>query len=527
MAQTPPKATCHPVPEWQNQPSWRILDCEFGFDSRFFETLRAWQQDDCRPRMLHYVGVCSQWAALETGFHRFSLAQGSVLFTLCVGDVQSQLKELSFAADSIYLDFSRSQALNWTRWRFKALARCCRRGTHLETTALTTEHKQDLQAVGFEMNGSAGAFNPRWQLKAARQPWLKSVSFPSSCVVLGAGLAGASVAASLARRGWQVRVFDTAPKPAAGASGLPVGLTLAQMSADNNHRSRISKAGLQMTRQQAQAFLRQGQDWMPCGVMDVVNNQWQEQAAWIKPERLVQAWMATAGIAFEGNREISDLQFDKSGWQLLDSVGHTLAQTDLLVLASANGTPSLLERLAKRMPACSDAVRPLCALQGIRGQLSWSWQDATQSSQLPKHPVHGEGSLIPSVPQGQQHAWYLGASYEATDAPPLKPLEINKLNRDRLKSLLPSHPKLLDSAFESGAVQAWQGVRCVSQDRLPRVGAVSPKVLPGLWVSTAMGSRGLTSSFLCAELLAAQLMGEPWPVEAKLGKALSPYSNEA
>ena len=35
-----------------------------------------------------------------------------------------------------------------------------------------------------------------------------------------------------------------------------------------------------------------------------------------------------------------------------------------------------------------------------------------------------------------------------------------------------------------------------------------------------MGSRGLSFAMLCAELLAARLGAEPWPVEASLARAL-------
>jgi tRNA 5-methylaminomethyl-2-thiouridine biosynthesis bifunctional protein len=37
-----------------------------------------------------------------------------------------------------------------------------------------------------------------------------------------------------------------------------------------------------------------------------------------------------------------------------------------------------------------------------------------------------------------------------------------------------------------------------------------------------MGARGLSLALLCAELLAAQWHGEPWPVEKKLAHALAP-----
>jgi tRNA 5-methylaminomethyl-2-thiouridine biosynthesis bifunctional protein len=65
-------------------------------------------------------------------------------------------------------------------------------------------------------------------------------------------------------------------------------------------------------------------------------------------------------------------------------------------------------------------------------------------------------------------------------------------------------------------VRSWSGVRCTSADRRPLVGEIAN----GLWVSTAMGSRGLTFAALCGELIAARLQREPLPLEARLAQAL-------
>ena len=51
----------------------------------------------------------------------------------------------------------------------------------------------------------------------------RAPSRPGRCVVVGAGLAGAAVAASLARRGWQVTVLDAAGSPGRRRLGLAGG----------------------------------------------------------------------------------------------------------------------------------------------------------------------------------------------------------------------------------------------------------------------------------------------------------------
>jgi tRNA 5-methylaminomethyl-2-thiouridine biosynthesis bifunctional protein len=74
--------------------------------------------------------------------------------------------------------------------------------------------------------------------------------------------------------------------------------------------------------------------------------------------------------------------------------------------------------------------------------------------------------------------------------------------------------------FAQGQVQAWQGVRCVTHDRLPLVGPLDEVASPTLWLCAGMGARGLSFSALCAELLAAELGGEPLPLESSLARAL-------
>jgi tRNA 5-methylaminomethyl-2-thiouridine biosynthesis bifunctional protein len=111
---------------------------------------------------------------------------------------------------------------------------------------------------------------------------------------------------------------------------------------------------------------------------------------------------------------------------------------------------------------------------------------------------------------------------------------IHRANLQRLSRLL----------ADPGPVEVtgtFDGVRCVAHDRMPLAGQVAdeddafaraqglrgahPDDLPrraGLFTSFALGSRGLTLAPLGGELIAAQLEGEPWPVERELAAAIDP-----
>lgn len=552
---------------WAGQPQWRILETGFGLGLNFLAAWRAWKDDPRRPGLLHFVSVeawpvsaqdllrgaadapelqplarelADQWWGLVPGFHRLQFEGGRVLLTLCVGDARAMLREQAFAADSVFLDGfdpQRNPAM-WELATLKAVARCCRRGTGLATWTVAGPVRRDLQQCGFAVEKAAGLppkreclrarFEPRWTLK---HPPPQARGPAASAFVVGSGLAGASVAASLARRGWRVQLLDAAAHPAAGASALPAGLLAPHTSPDDNLLSRLSRAGVRIALQQARMRLQAGRDWQPTGVLEhrfdpgrlpelgPGQEDWQRPrdaqsaalwhgaAAWVRPAALVQAWLAGPGIEWQGDTPVARVERRDDRWQAIGSGGRVLAQADLAVLAAALHTADLLP------PAGPAPARPI-RLHPVRGQVSWNLLD--EGPPLAAHPHNGKGHFLPEVALPEGRAWLCGSTYVRADRSlDVRPGE-HLANLERLRLLLPEAAERLAPQFESGAVRAWTGVRCASGDRRPLVGEVEP----GLWVCTALGSRGLTFAALCAELLAARLHGEPMPLPPRLAAAL-------
>lgn len=558
---------CGLPPAWRQQAAWRHLDTAFD-PARLLALWQAWRRDPQRPTVLHVVALTPQpptahalrqaaadpeqaaladelaalWLGLLPGLHRFVLAEGRLQLTLGVGELQPLLREQQFEADTIHLDPSQP----WDRWGLKALARCCRRGTRLCAGPRDAALSALLQQSGFALEGEGARYDPGWTLKTSRETLRTRAAAPASCAVVGAGLAGASVAAALARRGWQVQVLDAAPTPAAGASGLPAGLLVPHVSADDSPRSRLARAGLRLMRQEVQRLLRAGEDWAPSGVLEqrldgsaglpphwptagqditraaergteawragmaAVPALWHAQAAWIKPARLVQAWLAQPGVQFQGRAQVHSLQRAGAQWRLLDRDGQELARASQVVLANASDAPRLLAPLG--------LASALPAVQDMRGVLSCGLRQPGDAAALPPFPVNGLGSLIPAVPTEEGLAWYAGATYEAGHEAAAPASTHHRLNLDKLAHLLPAAARVLEPAFAPGAARGWGSTRCVSADRLPLVGPLEDGALPTLWLSAAMGSRGLSFAMLCAELLAARLGAEPWPLEASLAR---------
>jgi len=564
------------LPEaWAGRLQWRILETGFGLGLNFLTTWQAWRADANRPRLLHFVSVeahpvgpedllcaataypelaslarelVAQWHGLLPGFHRLAFDQGRVLLTLCIGDVQAMLRAQRFEADSIFLDgFSPQQnPAMWSPDTLKAVSRFARQGTGLATWTYARPVRDVLSQNGFQLERReglppkrdclAGVFAPAWTVRR-RGPAPKHIEKPGRCAVIGAGLAGAAVAASLARRGWQVTVLDAADRPAAGASGLPVGVMAPHVSPDDALLSRLTRAGIRATWIELERLLEQGRDWCASGVLerrpegdtrvptgwsDSGPNEswpastaqlaqtglpadtlalWHARAGWVRPSRLIEAWLREPGVEFRGNAAVARVSRSAAVWQLFGEDGRLLAEADRVVVAAGYQ---------------SGRFAPALPLQPVRGQVAWGRM--TGELALPATPLNGDGHLIAHVPEGEGALlWLAGATFDR-DSTDLTPNDADAAaNRARLKRLHPIAAAALAGSFVRGEVNAWVGVRCASGDRRPLVGPLNED---GLWACTALGSRGLSFAALCAELLAAEWHGEPLPLPANLAKAL-------
>jgi tRNA 5-methylaminomethyl-2-thiouridine biosynthesis bifunctional protein len=379
------------------------------------------------------------------------------------------------------------------------------------------------------------------------------------------------VARALALRGFQVDVYDTGAEPAGGASGLPLGLVVPHHSADDSPRSRMSRSGTRLMLQHADALLQAGQDWMAGGVLeraiavpgltdaeaDMLSGPaampsatawarpmvygdsaglWHPHAAWIKPAVLVQRWLDHPRIRFHGLAAVHTLERNQGLWLLYNATGQALGCAERVVFANAHGCVDLVLRLARRIelesapdfPWVADVLGKLQAMQRMYGTLSFGHDPAAAAAtashekipSLPAFPVNGHGSFAAGIPTQQGPHWYAGATFQSDASRHADLGQEHAANERKLQALLPAAARALETQFAQQQVQAWQGSRCISHDRLPLVGPLEASEEPTLWLCAGMGARGLSFSALCAELLAAYLCGEPLPLESNLVKSL-------
>lgn len=590
---------------WARAPRWAVLETGFGLGLNFLATWLAWRQDEQRPHQLFYSAVeahvveaddllrsaapfpeldalarelARDWRGLLPGVHRLALDGECVRLTLAIGDARPALAELSGAHDSIYLDgFSPERNPEmWSLDTLRAVTRLARPGSRAASWCVARSVREHLTTCGFEVERVAGLAPKRHALRARLAPrWVsrhaaEAPAAPAAgrCAVIGAGLAGAAVAHSLALRGWQVTVLERAETPALGASGLPAGVIAPHVSPDDRPLSRLTRAGARATLARVRLLLREGADFAASGVLErhapgkrrlpagwreradspaaraetlgpddaftlaraaqaglaVDPAQpvlWHARAGWVRPAALVAAMLATPGVSWRCRAAVTAITATQGGWRLVQADGAVLADADLVVIAAGFDTLAL-----------AGGALPLHAL---RGQLAWGpMPGGAGDAALPPFPVNGHGSLIAHLPEATGPRWVSGSTFERASTSRATTRADHAANHARLHALLPAAAAVLDAQWQDGRARAWAGVRATLPDRLPAVGAWplqataerdrsvapagtgrQPPRLP-LQLCTGLGARGLTLAVLCGELLAAELHGEPLPVARSL-----------
>ena len=402
-----------------------------------------------------------------------------------------------------------------------------------------------------------------------------SVRMPAQrrAVIVGAGLAGCAAAWALAEQGWQSRLIDLHETPAQEASGNPGGLfhgifnpqdgaharfnRAASMEARHVVQHAISEHGVKgsvdgMLRlapaaREAASMQRQlthlglpaeyvqaldaEQASLRCG-LTVEHPAWfYPGGGWVDPGGLAQSLLARAGAAaaYLGNTRVHAIRRVASGWELRDESDALIDIAQTLVLANAFDAMRLLGS-------------PAWPVEKVRGQISLGPADGRWV--LPNIPIAGAGYLLPQV---GPHAVF-GATSQAGDEDPAVRHGDHLHNLSQLAKLTGTSVGHIRAEDLRGRT-AW---RMVSRDRMPIIGAVPDAAcagapgataasgppgasvarrldhprfvprLPGLFVFTALGSRGITWCALGAQVLASSITGAPQPLEASLLDAIDP-----
>jgi tRNA 5-methylaminomethyl-2-thiouridine biosynthesis bifunctional protein len=529
---------------------------------------------EAEPGLMPLITALQEaWPLAVPGVHRRFFLEGRVVLTLFFGEAQAGVDRFSFQADAFYLDgFSPSKNPQmWSESLMRELARKAAPDATLATWCVSGAVRRALKNSGAQLEKTSGfgakremlrGVFPKASLPCALDPQGVAPATPRTVLVVGAGLAGAGIAERLAFRGWQVQVLEARAQPAQGASGNHAGVLRPLPSLDDNRISRLTRSGSVHALAQLRDLEKQplGLRWWPCGVLHlgrddkqaqkmakvvqahglpdhyirfvsaleaseiaglpVSEGGWwfEESGAVVRPRTLCEALLARYPLTLKCAAPVDRLEHIASEnpcaqrvWVAKDAEGRILGEAHHLVLACGTG----LKRLSQT------AFLPIVP---ARGQVSIHTQPALENPaphamERLKTAVCRQAYVTPMV----DGAMAFGATFSVEpDEPPAYALRVadHAENREKLQSIFPQTP-LPSPEMRNGRV----GFRPATPDRLPMMGPLVDETgaqLPGAWVLSGFGARGLVFGPLLAETLASWMHGDPLPLETDLIDAMHP-----
>lgn len=581
---------------WANASQHTILETGFGLGLNFLTTWHLWQEDPKRCLRLHFVSVeaypvlpddiiratqdnpvlqplaqqlITQYPAPESGIYRLVFEHDfpqQIILTLVFGDARSMIPQLHLQAETVFLDgFSPDKNPQmWENTLLKNIAKQCQPQAHIATWSVAGQLRRNLKDAGFEVQRVPGLPPKRESLigiytpkkltrRTLTNPTVSRPSYENEAIVIGAGLAGTSLCYALSQRGWQVTLIDKATGPGHYASGLPIGLALPYISADDAPLSKLTRCGVHWLKHLIKACQLAPQYWQEMPVEQILKPaelshhgkktiesslfdhrltdekqfcRYFHRGLKVEGAPFVRVLLAhSPGLQFLWETEIHHLTYDQGQWQLYDAAHHLCAQAPVVAVCAALNT----------LPLCSMENK---GIQPNRGQMTLG---------LPSYPLPteilqartGNGHFLLPTRADAGWSWSMGSSFTPGCLDTEVSEQSHQENYAKLQTLSAVTAEQLALPFKQGPLGSFVEVRLTSQDHLPLIGAVpnlsalkqlNPKTLhiddvpqlPGLYMLTALGSRGLAVGPWSAEILASMINHEPWPVSTSLAHSLSP-----
>lgn len=530
------------------------------------------------PQLKHVSDqLTDEYPLLVKGFHSLQFKDHNLTLTLIFDDASQALPQLNGPIDAWYLDgFAPAKNPDmWTETLYSSMAQLSRKNTTLATFTAAGDVRRALSAAGFKLNKVSG-FGMKREMMYGEfiqsqgplatpfdtiKPWLKpTVTAIKKIAIIGAGIAGCTTAYALARRGIAVTIIDK-HGIATEASGNPQGAMYAKLAAGEATHSEIYVQGYLQSLRWLYQHLETGDGWDNCGLIQLASTEKEtlRQKKFIAnthyPNELLHSIDAQQASEISGvTMENGGLFFPEAGWVSPQRLCQQLTLHPLITLKNQHIEDISAfkndNNYSHIVIACANQSKALLKTsylptKSIRGQLTYLEQSPNQL-QLPvglKTVLCGKGYIAPA----HQGKFCLGASYNIKDDETQMRLSDHQKNFNYLddfgKEFQQLHTQLNKQAADSYPGRT--GFRCTTPDYLPMVGPLidegdfdheftairknlaryprqAAKFHEGLYVNIGHGSRGLTSAPLCAELLAAYLCGENFPLAKNHAEALLP-----
>jgi len=570
------------LPErWQNKDRFALCELGFGTGLNVLAAWRAWKKSKLPHAQLHIstieafplakadaakalsqfpeiAGLSSEllarWPVRATAPQRLWFEADGFSLSVHIGAAEAVLPGMEGQFDAWFLDGfapARNPAM-WSAETLRHVARLSAPGARLATFTVAGDVRRGLEAVGFEVEKKPGFGSKRERLEArliepragegAGAPVIYPYGAcnPKRVAVLGAGIAGASAAQALTRRGVETIVLEAGMALGAGASGNPAGLVM----------PRLDRGGV-LSQFYLAAYLNAVASYEALGVFDTCGVEQRAEARdsevladlladpplpaeWfaasaggalharaglVRPVRAVEAMLRGATLMCES--PVETLERAGDGWVLRAPGGRALLKADAVVLACGAG-------LTRFQPA---AFLPIAL---SRGQIEWGAGAA---------PVHAitQGPYVAPFERGV----LFGATFDQVSAEDDGGVEAMREARARNLAALANMAPEIAASVNAEELNSRVAFRATTPDRAPIAGMLPdaeawlaqyaplahggrvdtdapPPAHDGIYVIGGLGARGLTLAPLLGDLIAAEMCGEPPLFQRSVRDALHP-----
>ena len=533
------------------------------------------------PQLSDFIApLLAQYPMAITGCHRITLDKFNITLDLWFGDVLETLPSLylydSGLFDCWYLDgFAPSKNPEmWSEQLFKQIAESCKKGASIATFTAAGFVRRGLVDAGFTMQKRKGYGKKREMLigqmrtdickKQLYAEHFRQTAQTNSkdVAIVGGGIASACLSLALVKRGYKVTLYCKDANLADGASGNRQGALYPLLNAEHDSLGQFFANSFLYARNYV-ALLNQFtpfdfdfsgllqlyydqtagtkldkilQAQLPKELVKKLSNKQTDQIAqlnidqqslfyelggWLNPKQMVQAIFKKAQnegkLSIKLNKQLDSFSEDYNGWKLQfsdQSVTHPL-----LVLTTAMN--SLEFKQCKAIP-----------LSAARGQVTYI--PTNETIKKLKVTLCHEGYLTPV----NKHMHCMGATFKRHELDTGFSVQEQIDNKQKLAKCITN--KEWVEQIECSHQDANVGIRCTTRDHFPYVGALAnyeetkihyrnaqkrentnnAPFYNNLFILTGLGSRGLRTAPLLAEMLASQVNSEPLPFPNDILNAL-------
>jgi|GEM_PF-691940 len=447
---------------------------------------------------------------------------------------------------------------------------------------MSFEKSKKLKTSIFAQNTS-----PKWslpepskQLEPENQN--KTNSKVYDAVIIGAGLAGVTTAASLAEKGLNVALIDQQKRPVSEASGQSQLALYVKLPTEINKTSDFISHCTYFSQRYFEDKQNQYPDqhfWNKTGLLQLAwNNKEQERHKKLiqndyYPPKFVRDVTAIEASELSGiDMECGGLWFENSGWLEPDtfataSLSHPLIKVFTNTKISNITWSGTKQTWAAVSEAKSGEKKPTDKLNfDSKYLIITNSNDAKRFEQLkhvPSKPLKGqvtsihsntlrpskiilcgEGYLCPPI-NGWHH---FGATFDLTNTDDKTYLADNLKNIESIQKWLPSWLPETTNAIKltnEKKLTANVGLRCTTPDYMPIIGRVPDydemlkrfaglrkdaksckevygSYYPNLFMNIGHGSKGLVTTPIAAELISALVTGSPNPFDTNQSTTVDP-----